>query len=174
MRLIENRISMEFMLQVNKLVFIFFSAVINIVLSVFHSTENSICLFLNCFPRFLCRSSTSSWVSPAPPLPRNTRVKCGVRCCCPLTPSLNPSPTSRAKTSAPWLNNGCILAHLDAVLWLSLQNEIDIPKQSLCRLTFTLDSANVMDAANNGSFSGFLRSEVFIFGMVKHSSGADQ
>lgn len=81
----------------------------------FHSTGNSVCLFSrHFFSPIVCRSSTSSSVSPALPLPRNTRVKCGVRCFCPLMPFLNPSPTSLAKTSAPWLNNGCILAHLDA------------------------------------------------------------
>lgn len=69
MRLIENRISMEFMLQVNKLVFFFFfSAVINIVSSVFHSMENSICLFqpmfsplsLQVFNKLLSLASTAS------------------------------------------------------------------------------------------------------------------
>lgn len=55
------------------------------------------------------RFLTSFWVWPAQPHPRNTRVRCGVRCWCPLTASSSPFPTSPEKTLAPWSSSGCIL-----------------------------------------------------------------
>lgn len=96
MRLIENRISMEFMLQV--------------ALHSSSSDQNFYpSIILNVFFPPPTRFLTSFWVWPAQPHPRNTRVRCGVRCWCPLTASSSPSPTSLGKTSAPWSSSGCIL-----------------------------------------------------------------
>lgn len=61
MRLIENRISMEFMLQVNKLVFISFPLQLLTLFQVcFTPRKTQFASSNKCFLRFLCRSSTSS------------------------------------------------------------------------------------------------------------------
>lgn len=104
MRLIENRISMEFMLQVRHswccLVFRLYNSLCEIVK--FMLKTGLVFIWIVCFllssvlPSY--RFSTSFWALPAQPHPRSTRVKCGARCFCLLTPSSNPSPTSLAKT----------------------------------------------------------------------------
>lgn len=52
----------------------------------------------------------------------------------------------------------------DALRVLALQSETE--NRVFCRLSFTLDSANVPNAASNGSFSGFLK--VQSFGYFRH------